>query len=50
MLDSPPDTRVASLHILHTVGGWTFSVCVYASVCRHNKCVSETEKERGRDI
>lgn len=26
MLDSPPDARVASLHILYTVGGWTVGV------------------------
>ena len=35
MLAPLPDARVASLYVLHTVGGWTVDVC--ALMCVHVK-------------
>lgn len=46
MLASLPDARVAPLHILHTVGGWTGGVCVCVHMCVKRR---ERKQYRGRD-
>lgn len=47
MLASLPDARVAPLHILHTVGGWTGGVCVCAYVCKKKR---EEAVQRQRQV
>ena len=46
MLASSPDTRVALLPILHTVGAWTFSA--YPRVREHT-CVKDGKKNSERE-